>query len=114
MKEEDYAEIKKDVEAAGFYTAFQPDGNGGLWIVLVTDRTDGRLHGNSFRVSFRSGRWYLITWWPVFYLVSGGADLTTLCLECLWASRSPVARVTSDIVSRHKLVEVSEEEYDRA
>lgn len=114
MRPEDYAEIKQAVEAAGFYTTLHPDDNGGVWLVLVSDCTDGRLHGNSFRVSLKSGRWYLVTWWPAFYLVPDAADLIALCLECLRASDAPFPRLPRQIAIRYKLVEVSEEEYERA
>jgi hypothetical protein len=114
MREEDYAEIKKTVEEAGFFTTLQPNGDGGVWIVLVSRCTEGQLHGNSFRVSLKADRWYLVTWSPVFYLVPPGADLTALCLDCLRASRSPIHVVPPDIASRYGLLKVSEEEYDQA
>src|SRR6516162_4071143 len=80
MRQDDYAEIKDAVEGAGFFTTFQPIDDDVLWIVLVSHCTDGRLHGNSFRLSVRSGRWYLITWSPVYYRVPPDADLARLCL----------------------------------
>lgn len=114
MREEEYTGIKTAVEAAGFFTTFHPNGDGGVWIVLVSRRTEGRLHGNSFRVSLKAGRWYLVTWSPVFYLIPPGANLTAVCLDCLRASRSPIPEVPPEIASRHQLLEVSEEDYDRA
>jgi hypothetical protein len=114
MKEEDYTEIKQAIEEAGFFTTLHPNGDDGVWIVLVSQCTDGRLHGNSFRVSFKGGRWYLVTWLPAFYLVPPGVDLTVLCLDCLRASPTPIARVPPDIATRYQLVEVPEKEYDPA
>jgi hypothetical protein len=114
MKEEDYTEIKEAVEKAGFFTTLHPNGDDGVWIVLVSHRTEGRLHGNSFRVSLKGGRWYLITWSPVFYLVPPGADLNTLCLDCLRACRTPIPAMPPEIISRYRLVEVSEGEYHRS
>jgi hypothetical protein len=82
--------------------------------VLVSHCTEGRLHGNSFRVSLKAGRWNLVTWVPVFYLLPPGADLIARCIDWLRASRSPIPTVPSDIASRYHLLEVSEEDYDRA
>ena len=110
MREEDYAEIKEAVEEAGFFTILRPNENE---IMLVSHRTGERLHGNSFRVSVKGSRWYLVTWSPVFYEVPSCVDLTALCLDCLRASRTPIPAVPPDIASRYQLVEVSEEEYDR-
>lgn len=114
MQEEDYTEIKKAVEEAGFFTTFHPNGDGGVWIVLVSHHTEGRLHGNSFRVSLKAGRWYVVTWCSEIYLIPPDADLIALCFECLGASRIPIYDVPPDIVSRYQLLKVSEEDYDRA
>jgi hypothetical protein len=56
MREEDYTEIKEAVEEAGFFTTLHPNGDDGVWIVLVSRRTEGRLHGNGFRVCLKGGR----------------------------------------------------------
>ena len=113
MRKEDYTEIKEAVEEVGFFTTFHPSGADGVWIVLVSHRTEGRLHGNSFRVSLKGGRWYLVTWSPVFYLVPPGADLTGLCLDCLRASHSPIPEVPPEIARRYQLLELSALDYDR-
>ena len=80
----------------------------------VTRFTEGRLHGNGFRVSLKAGRWYLFTWLPAYYLIPPGADLPALCLDCLRASRSPFPKVPADIAGRYGLVEMSEGEFDDA
>ncbi len=114
MREEDYTEIKKAVEEAGFFTTLHPNGDGGVWIVVVSSCTEGRYHGNSFRVSLKAGCWYLITWSPAFYFVPPDADLPALCLDCLRASCSPIPEVPPGIARRYQLLEVSEERYDRS
>lgn len=116
MRQEDYAEIKDAVEKAGFFTSFQPYGEDEdvRWmIVLVSHRTEGRLHGNSFRCSLEQGQWHLITWSPVDYLIPAGADLTSLCLECLRASKTPIPVVPADIASRYGLQELPQDESDQ-
>jgi hypothetical protein len=114
MREEDYTEIKEAIETAGFFTTFYPNGDEGGWIVLVSRCREGQLHGNSFRVALKAGRWFLVTWSPVFYVLPPSADLIALCLDCLRASDSPIPTVPPEIASRYQLLEVSEEDYDRA
>jgi hypothetical protein len=109
MRQEDYAEIKDAVEKAGFFASFQPydaDEEFRWLIVLVSRCTEGRLHGNSFRLSLEQGQWHLITWSPVEYTVPAIADLTALCLECLRASGTPIPVVPPDIASRYGLQEL--------
>jgi len=114
MQEEEYTDIKLAVEEAGFFTTFQPFEDDEVWIVLASHRTEGVLDGNSFRVSLKGGRWYLVTWALVYYLVPPGADLTALCLDCLRVTHKTISQMPAKIVSRYQLVEISEEEYDRA
>ena len=114
MREDHYTEIKEAIEEAGFFTTFRPNGDEGVWIVLVSHCTEGRLHGNSFRVSLKTGRWYLVTWSPAFYLVPPNVDLTVLCLDCLRASRTPIPKIPPDIERRYQLLRVSEEDYAHA
>ena len=114
MREEDYTEIKRAVEEAGLFTTLHPNGEGGVWLVVVSCCTEGRLHGNSFRVSLKVDRWYLVTWLPAFYLVPPNSNLLALCLDCLRASPSPIPEVPAEIACRYQLLKVSDEDYDRA
>jgi hypothetical protein len=113
MPEEDYIPIKEAVEHAGFFTTFRPD-EGGEWIVLASRRTDGRLHGNSIRVSVRGGKCFLSTWVPIFYRLAVEQELPAVCLDCLRSTRSILGAIPPEIVARYQLVEVSEAEYDEA
>jgi hypothetical protein len=114
VPDQDYTEIQRAVERAGFFTTLNPQGDDGDWLVLASRRTKGRLHGNSFRLAVKGGRWYLVTWTPAYYVVAPGTDLTSLCLDCLRASPSPLTTVPPDLAARHQLVEVSEDEFERA
>ncbi|EAQ79885.1 hypothetical protein [Blastopirellula marina] len=80
--------------------------------MLVSGRTKGRLHGNSFRISRRAGQWYLITWAPTVYLLPLDAALTEICLECLKADRNPISEVPAALVDRYQLQELPIEQYD--
>jgi hypothetical protein len=113
MRPEDYTDIKQAVEAAGCFTTLQPNGDGGVWIVLVSRCTEGRLHGNSVRVSLKRGHWYLVTWSPAYYLIPHEADLTAVCLDCLRVSTTPIPEVPPDVAGHHGLLRISEHEYDR-
>ena len=111
MRQEDYAQIKDAVERAGYFTTFHPCGDDDDWlIVLVTRCTAGRLHGNSFKIRAEQGRWYLITWAPVAYLIPAAADLEALCLECLRSSEGAFPVVPPEIVSRYGLARIAEED----
>ncbi|HEV3166686.1 MAG TPA: hypothetical protein VGZ22_21855 [Isosphaeraceae bacterium] len=110
MREEDYSDLKDTIESSGFFTSFHRDGVDGLSLVLASTRSGERLHGNSFKVSRKAGRWYLVTWSPVLYLIPPVADLPALCLDCLRSSSSPIAVVPHEIVSRYGLREISEED----
>lgn len=115
MRKEDYAEIKDAVERAGYFTSFHPyeyDKDVGWFLVLVTHCTEGKLHGNSFRLLNEQGQWRLITWLPAEYLVPADTDLAALCLECLRASAAPIYVVPPELVARYHLIELPETEGD--
>lgn len=111
MPERDYAELKEAVEAAGFFTDFRHEDRGD-WIVLVSHRTDGRLHGNSIRASIKGGQWFLFTWVPIFYRLAPETDLIALCIDCLRSPQSILGAIPPDIMARHPLVEISEAQYN--
>ena len=113
MPEKEYAKIKKAVQDAGFFTTFHPD-DGGEWIVLMSHCTEGRLHGNSIRASFKRGRWFLFTWAPTFYRLDGDRDIAHVCLDCLRSTQSILGAIPPEIVDCYKLVRVSQAEYDEA
>jgi hypothetical protein len=109
MRPEDGDEIRAAIGAAGFFATYQRDADGGVRLVPVSHRIEGRLRGNSFWVSLKGGRWCLGTWAPALYLVPPEVDLAALCLDCLRASGSPIVEVPSEIVGRYRLVEVPDE-----
>ena len=127
MREEDYTKIKKAVEKAGFFAAITEKEDDGVWIVLASRSTEGRYHGNRFRLELKPGRCYLVVEGPsrlsgrnktvlplppVFYLVPPGTDLMALSLDCLRESNSPNAEYAPDIADRYQLLEVSEGEQE--
>ena len=107
MKQEipgQYKPIATAIEAAGFHTSFEKHSDGFERLVCVSHRDpDGRLYGNSFWVSAKEGRWYLVTWLPHCYAVPQEVDLGQLCIECLRLSRTPIYSLPENVVQKYKL-----------
>jgi hypothetical protein len=85
---EDYADLKAAVEAAGFFTTFQPIRRPGDRMVCASVRytrgpRKGDLGGNSFWVAKRDGQWFLASWSPVIYRVPDPGRLADLCIQLL-------------------------------
>jgi hypothetical protein len=112
-----YAELKNTVEAAGFFTTFQPIREPGDRIVCAsraytTGLRKGGLGGNSFWVANRSGEWFMATWAPIIYRVSNPGRLAELCIRLL--SRQPAsayAYFAEPLTAEFGLIEISEEEF---
>ena len=108
----DYSDLKSAVEAAGFFTTFQPIRESGDRIVCASTGGYGVLGGNSFWVAKRTGEWFIGTWSSIIYRVSNPGRLAELCIWLL--RRQP----TSDysyfdelVMAEFGLVEISEEEF---
>jgi hypothetical protein len=114
MQSGDYDDLRSAVESAGFASDIHPDSSGGVHAVVATHRGDGFLFGNSFRVGFRDGRWYLFTWTPNFYRLPQNADPAEVSLACLQSGTKTVSQFPSSLVERYGLEWVSPEAYDRA
>lgn len=84
---EDYAELRKPVEGAGFFTTVQPIGEDGDRIVCASRRTGRGLGGNSFWVAKWEGDWFIATWAPRYYRLARPERFAELCVRLL--SREP-------------------------
>jgi hypothetical protein len=106
--------IQHAIQSVGFLASEQRLGKGRRRLVCASR---GDLQGPG-RVSFclerRRGRWVLSTWGPAFYLVPERQDVAALCLEVLRSGGRVLARLTTDMVRRFGLQELTEEEFDRA
>ena len=65
-----------------------------------------------FLLSCREGVWYLSTWSPVHYRVPVKQDVVQLCSACMAAGASARDRVPAEIVTRFKLQEIDDREYE--
>lgn len=111
MRHEVYAEIKRTVEAAGFYTSAMPMDSGGDRLVCVGLK-GRRLGGNSFWVAERRGVWLLGTWAGFLYRVADAPDVPDLCVALLRNDpREIVCRPPAAIAEGFGLREASDGEF---
>ena len=68
--------------------------------------------GNSFWLSHKEGLWYLTTWAPVHYRVPANQDMVQLCSACTAAGTSAMDRVPAELVSRFRLREIDDRQYE--
>jgi hypothetical protein len=115
---EDYAELKRAIEDAGFFTTFMPIRQVGDRMVCCSHQfTDGPkaggLGGRSFWVAKRDDGWYVATWSPSIYRVSRTDKLVALCLELLRCEPSrALFDLAQEVVDRFELVPVTTSEFD--
>lgn len=105
----DYAELKRDVESAGYFTAFQPIKYEGDRIILASHQHSAGLGGNSFWVAVRRGSWYVATWLPVIYRLRDSSRLRDLVVKLL--SREPArahGQIEEAIASEFDLEEIAD------
>ena len=117
---EDYADLQKAIEAAGFFTTFQPIEKAGDRIVCASHQfPDGHerpgLCGNSFWVALRGVDWYVASWAPRIYRLQAAERVNALCLHLL--SREAGGAYwdfDEHIRQAYGLVEISYEYFDRS
>jgi hypothetical protein len=102
------------VEQAGFVTTLHQDPFGGMHLVVATQRRDGALGGNSFRMAYPGGRWYLFTWTPNFYRLLENVEPLDVCIASLQTASTAISMLPDSIVQRFGLESVSGEQYDAA
>ncbi len=68
--------------------------------------------GNSFWMTYATGRWHLFTWSPVGYRIPEAADIVDLCRACMVHGSSAMYSVPQDIATKFGLAELSESEAD--
>lgn len=113
----DYADLKTTIEAAGFFTTFQPIRHPGDRMVCASHAytsgpREGSLGGNSFWVATRGGEWFIATWSPIIYRIPDPECLVNLCVRLL--SRSPgraYGDVDESVRTEFGLVEIQYEEF---
>ena len=101
---EEFPALIEAIEAAGYFTSFRPEVEGGQLACVSHRAADGRLHGNSFLVYRRQGKWFLTTWGDsIGYLVPPEHNVVDICVECLAASVTPIAHIPKKIVKKYGL-----------
>ena len=117
---DDYIELQRTVESAGFFTTFQPIDKPGDRIVCAShEYPEGHerwgLHGNSFWVAKRGANWFIASWAPVIYRVPDARRVVVLCLRLLRREPAGAYGDFDEQVRRDfGLIAVSDEEFDGA
>jgi hypothetical protein len=112
---EDYDDLKEAVEAAGFFTTFQPIRQPGDRIICASRSSPRGLSGNSFWVARRGGEWYVATWSPLIYRLPDASRLVELCLLLL--RRKPTgpfgayAEFDEGVCAQFGLVRIADDEF---
>lgn len=110
----EYDPLKRAVEASGFFTTYQPILTPGDRIVLASKQFENGLTGVSCWVAKRGSAWYVATWAPHIYRVPAEASIESLAVEVLRTGSGTPWDLPASIKSKYGLVEVSNEEFDRA
>ena len=106
----DYQQLRRDLEIKGCHTTLRPDPSGGFNLVVTSNETGGRLHGNSFWLWLcnKTRQWYTGTWAPYYYLMPFPERLTEFCADVLALDVIPIWRIPAAICEKYSLQEVAD------
>jgi hypothetical protein len=110
----EYDQLKRAVEASGFFTTYQPIRTPGDRIVLASEQFENGLTGVSCWVAKRGSAWYIATWAPHIYQVPAEIPIESIAIEVLRTGRGTPWDLPVPIKSKFGLVEISDEDFDRA
>jgi hypothetical protein len=108
---EEYQDLKEAIEAAGFFTTFQPIDELGDRIVCASEGGDWGMGGRSFWCAVRQGRWFIATWTPRLYEIPHAADVAQLAIDVLTNNENNFD-INPEIKTRFGLVEIADEQFD--
>jgi hypothetical protein len=109
---EEYAVVKSAVEAAGYFTSFQPIDTPGDRLVCASEGGDWGLGGCSFWVAIRNGRWFIATWTPHIYEIPIADDVSRLVIDVLANNHRRCYEIDRNIRERFGLTEVADDMFD--
>lgn len=109
---DEYNSLKEAIEAAGYFTTFQPIEEPGDRIVCASLRGEWGLGGRSFWVAVRKSRWFIATWVPYIYEIPNTEDVPQLVLEVLTNNDSRCYDINAEIQERFGLLEVTDDQFD--
>ena len=113
MSESAYAEVKREVEQAGYFTSWEPIRRTGDRLVLASQQHLRGLTGNSFWIATRTGTWYLGTWGGHIYRIPDAGRVPGLCIGWLGSTHTTQWDIDAARKVEFGLVELDEEETDR-
>lgn len=108
----DYAELKREVEAAGFYTSVQPIERLGDRLVCASESREYGLSGVSFWVARRGGEWFIASWGGLIYEVPSGARIDAVAIDILRGHKGTPFDFSPTLKLAHSLRRISGEDFD--
>lgn len=108
----EYEALKDAVEAAGFFTTFQPIHRPGDRIVCASEGGTWSVGGCSFWCAVRQGRWFIVTWAPRIYEIPNAEDVVRVAIDVLTNNDRRCYDINDEIKARFALKEVAAEKFD--
>jgi hypothetical protein len=106
-----YDALREAVEAAGYFADFHPKPER---ICVASEMFENGLTGVSFWVACRKGVWFISTWGVRFYRIPENASVEAAVVEALRIHRGTPYDFKPELKSKYGLIEVSEDEFERA
>jgi hypothetical protein len=78
-------------------------------LVCATMKRESGLHGNSLWLACLDDSWYISTWTSATYQVPAGADLVSLCRDCVGCAPSAISRIPDELTQGYGLKEVHDD-----
>jgi len=106
-----YDALRQAVESAGFFADYQPPNDR---MCVASEIFEHGLTGVSFWIARRKNLWFVATWGNHFYRLPETTPVDAVVIEDLRVHRGTPFDFTPEFKTKHGLVEITEEEFDRA
>jgi len=107
----EYDSLRAAVEAAGFFPDFHSKDDR---MSVASEIFENGLTGVSFWIARRKTGWFLSTWGVRFYRLPENARVEAAVVEALRIHRGTPYEFKPELKSKYGLLEVTEEEFERA
>ena len=105
-----YDGLKKAVKSAGYFSTYDPRN---LFIVASKKERVG-LTGVTFWVSKRGRLWFVGAWGGFIYRILEGTPIEAVVIDALRSHRGTPSDFNPEFKARYGLIEVTDEDFDRA
>ena len=112
MAQQDYADLKNAVEAAGYFGDYEDRENFRDRLVLASVKFENGYTGVLLWAATRGSHWYVATYLPRIYRIPEPERLADLAVAVLGGGRGTPYDFKPEIKSTFQLVELSEDDFD--